>query len=173
MYGTPTPDGKHVYVWRLKGQHAVNPYCYNHEGMQALLKAHAAWKAKHFPESQTFWPSHCCGMIDKGALGHALLRLHEQGKIKRKLTPHGAGRAFYVLIRRSQGIRDEVIAIELGHTSGGQCIKSTYGGVPPNWLNGEAPNLSWLPKKVPLAWAELEKQGWLLAPPENEFQKAA
>jgi hypothetical protein len=59
--------------------------------------------------------------------------------------------------RRSQGVRDEVIAHEIGHTSGGQCIRSTYGGVPANWLNGGAPNLSWLPTKIPPVWAALEK----------------
>lgn len=162
VYGTPLPDGKYVYVWRLKGQHAVNPYCYNHEGMQALLKAHASWKNANFPDCPQYFPSHCGGTVSKGALSRALRRLYEKGTIKRKLTSHGAGRAFYVLVRRSQGIRDEVIAHELGHTSGGQCIRTTYGGIPVNWLNGEAPNLKWLPQNVPVAWAELEKQGWVL-----------
>jgi hypothetical protein len=35
-YGTPTPDGEHVYVWRLKGQHSVNHYCYNHEAFHTV-----------------------------------------------------------------------------------------------------------------------------------------
>ncbi len=141
VYGTPIPDGKYIYVWRLKGQHDVNPYYYHHEGMQALLKAHAAWKRASFPLCPQFFPSHCGGTVDKGALAYALRRLHEKGLTKRKLTSHGAGRAFYVLVRRSQGTRDEVIAHEIGHTSGGQCIRSTYGDAPANWLNGEAPNL--------------------------------
>jgi len=172
-FGTPSQDEEHIHVWRLKGQHLVNPYCYNHEGMQALLQAHAAWKQANYPDASVFFPSHCGGVVGKGALAHRLDRLHKAGRIKRKLTSHGGGRAFYVLIRRSQGIKDEVIAFEIGHTSGGQCIKTTYGGVPPNWQNGKAPNLSWLPIKVPLAWASLEKSGWKFIQPKPELQTAA
>jgi hypothetical protein len=61
--------------------------------------------------------------------------------------------------RRSQGVQDEVIAHEIGHTSRGQCVRSTYGGVPANWLNGEAPNLTWLLATIPPARAALEKNG--------------
>jgi hypothetical protein len=151
-FGTTTPDAKNLYVWRLKGRHHNNPYCSNHEGLQALLKAHAAWKKEYFPGSPWFFPSHCGGPVGKGALAHALRRLHKTGKLKRKLTSHGAGRGFYVLVRRSQGATDEAIAFEIGHSSNGACIKSTYGGIPDNWRNGGGPHLSWLPLKADLAW---------------------
>jgi hypothetical protein len=151
-FGTTTPDAKNLYVWRLKGQHHNNPYCSNHEGLQAVLKAHAAWKKEYFPGSPWFFPSHCGGPVGKGALAHALRRLHKTGKLKRKLTSHGAGRGFYVLVRRSQGATDEAIAFEIGHSSNGACIKSTYGGIPDNWRNGGGPHLSWLPLKADLAW---------------------
>lgn len=145
-FGTMTENGTDINVWRLKNQHHNNPYCTNHEGMKALLKAHAAWNAANYPDRPEFFPSHYGGTVSKGALSHALRRLHKKGPLKRKLTSHGAGRAFYVLVRRSQGTKDEIIADEIGHSSNGACIKSTYGGVPESWRNGGGPNMKWLPK---------------------------
>jgi hypothetical protein len=171
-FGQLTPDGKFMNVWRCKNQHSVNPYVALNPGMQALLAAHKAWKEANYPDSLEFFPSHCGGSVDKGALAHALRRIRP--KIKRKLTSHGM-RAFYVLVRRSQGATDEQIAWELGHQSGGTCIKSTYGGVPENWRSGGGPNLSWLPTKVPLAWANLEKNKWNMSVGKKleAFQAAA
>ncbi len=157
-FGSATSDGKNINVWRCKGQHSVSPFVTVNEGMAALRKAHADWKAVNYPDASEFFPSHCGGSVSKGALVRALGRLFKSGKIKRKLTSHGAGRAFYVLVRRSHGISDAQIASELGHTSGGACITSTYGGVPDAWRKGDGPRLSWLPA-VP-AWSELEKNGW-------------
>jgi hypothetical protein len=119
------------------------------EGLDAHLKAHAKWKEENYPDSPHFFPSHCGGVVDNGALGHALLRIAP--KLKKKLTSHGM-RAFYVLVRRSQGASDEQIAWELGHQSNGACIRSTYGGVPDNWRKGGGPNLKWLPTNVKPAW---------------------
>lgn len=148
-FGTLTQDGKYLNVWRCKGQHGTNPYANAHDGLQALLKAHASWKENYYPDSPWFFPSHCGGVVDKGALAHALLRMTP--KLKRKLTSHGM-RAFFVLVRRSQGATDEQIAWEIGHSSNGACIKSTYGGVPENWRNGGGPNLNWLPSTAKPAW---------------------
>lgn len=80
-----------------------------------------------------FTPQH---NITKGALAKRLRSIRK--KLKRKLTSHGM-RAFYVLIRRSQGASDEQIAVEIGHTSNGACIKTTYGGVPDEWRTGKGP----------------------------------
>ncbi len=77
-------------------------------------------------------------------------------------------RAFYVLIRRSQGASDEQIADEIGHSSNGAYIKSTYGGSPEEWRTGKAPNFSWLPTTAPLAWAKLESNGWEFPKPKLE-----
>jgi integrase len=148
-FGTRTPDGKYVNVWRCKNQHHINPYVNVHEGLLALLEAHKKWKAENYPDSPHFFPSHCGGVVDKGALAHALRRITP--KLKKKLTSHGM-RAFYVLVRRSQGATDEQIAWELGHQSNGACIRSTYGGVPENWKNGGGPNLKWLPSTIKPAW---------------------
>ena len=148
-FGSLTPDGKYLNVWRCKNQHNANPYVDVREGLEALLKAHATWKSENYPDSPHFFPSHCGGVVDKGALSHALRRIAPT--LKKKLTSHGM-RAFYVLVRRSQGASDEQIAWELGHQSNGACIRSTYGGVPENWRKGGGPNLKWLPTNVKPAW---------------------
>lgn len=66
-------------------------------------------------------------------------------------------RAFFVLVRRSHGISDSQIAYELGHTTGGSTVESVYGGIPPHWLTGGGPKLSWVPAGA-RAW-EQETQG--------------
>ncbi len=146
-FGTTTADGRFVHTWRCKGQHAVNPYIANHEGLQALLQAHAKWKQQYYPDSAWFFPGHDRDTnqhVDKGALAHALRRLYATGKIKKKRKSHGA-RAFYVTVRRSHGATDAQIAHEIGHTSGGVTLAKVYGGVPPEWLNGGGPKMAWLP----------------------------
>ena len=147
-FGELVQGSTFVRSWRAKGQHATNPYVQVNDGLRALLGAHRSWKEANYPTRQEFFPSHCGGIVDKGALAHALRRICKGGK---KFTSHGM-RAFYVLIRRSQGATDAQIAFEIGHTSGGACITSTYGGVPESWRNGGGPNLQWLPAGEP-AWA--------------------
>ena len=51
---------------------------------------------------------------------------------------------------------DSQIAVEIGHSSGGSTLENVYGGVPPNWLSGEAPKLNWLPAHRKPAWDVLE-----------------
>lgn len=170
IFGTLIPGDEFMNVWRCKGQHANNPYIKNHPGMKALLAAHAAWKLVNYPNVKEFFPSHCGGTVTKGALAKRLRSIRK--KLKRKLISHGM-RAFYVLIRRSQGASDEQIADEIGHSSNGACIKSTYGGSPEEWRTGKAPNFSWLPAKAPLAWAKLESNGWEFPKPEPELEEVA
>jgi hypothetical protein len=140
---------------RLK--RGINPFVHCHEGLRALLKAHAAWHAIRYPDNPFYIPGKSPGQpMRRRTLAHALHSLKET--IGRKITSHGM-RAFYVLIRRSWGIDDGQIAVELGQRSGAALIASTYGDVPPNWRNGGGPKLGWLQKGEP-AWAELEKTGW-------------
>jgi len=77
--------------------------------------------------------------------------------------PKGVGRAFYVAVRRSQGADDATIAGELGQTTNGKLIWSTYGN--PDDLRGGA-LLDWLPAALdpktqqpvatPPAWSLLQ-----------------
>jgi integrase len=153
--GYVTPDGKSLRVWRCKGQHAVNPFVKVHAGLAALLIAHRKWKEECRQESPWYFPSPrgTEGNVGKRALAHALWRLHLKNGIK-KFTSHGS-RAFYVTVRRSHGIPDSQIAFEIGHTSGGATLATVYGGVPPHWLTGEGPQMSWLPTGKP-AWESIK-----------------
>ena len=126
-FGEVLQGGTFLRCWRCKGQYSVNPYVDVHPGLRALLEAHARWKAANYPESKTFFPSHCGGeVVDEGALAHALRRICAGGK---KFTSHGM-RAFYVLVRRSQGATDAQIAFEIGHTSGGSVCHQHLRGSP-------------------------------------------
>jgi hypothetical protein len=154
--GFVTADGKSIRVWRCKNQHLNNPYISVNAGMAALLKAHRKWKAEYYPDSEWFFPGHerdSNEPVSKGALAHALRRISKDRP--RKIKPHG-NRAFYVTVRRSWGTLDGQIAVEIGHSSGGSTLESVYGGVPPNWLSGEAPKLNWLPLKGKPAWDMLK-----------------
>jgi integrase len=152
--GHLSQDGKCLRVWRAKGQALVNPFCTVHEGMEPLLRAHKSWLERRYPKSGWFFPGRGGEeLVEKAALAHALRRLREKGLIKRKVTPHGA-RAFFVTVRRSQGAPDSQIALEIGHTSGGSTLAAVYGGVPPDWIRGGGPKMSWLPASQP-AWSEL------------------
>jgi integrase len=150
--GYVTPDGKSLRVWRCKGQHAVNPYVKVHDGSKALLEAHQKWKQENYPDSPFYFPSPrgVDGVVDKHALAHALLRLNRKHGFK-KVTSHGM-RAFYVTVRRSHGSTDPQIAFEIGHSSGGVTLAAVYGGVPPHWMDGEGPKMSFLPTNVKPAW---------------------
>ncbi len=166
--GWITPDGKSLYVWRAKNQQAVNPFVRVHEGLAAILKAHQQWKKDRFPDSPWYFPSYrnegkC---VDICALSQSLRQ--KRKTLGRKITSHGL-RAFFVTIRRSHGIPDNQIAWEIGHTSGGQTLAAVYGGVPPHWLVGEGPKMSWLPTGKP-AWEKRWPQdgGKITLPTEPE-----
>jgi hypothetical protein len=55
-----------------------------------------------------------CHLLDTHALNH----LFQKGKLPRKYTSHGGGRAFYVYARRSQGVDDPQICYEINHVGG-------------------------------------------------------
>lgn len=59
-----------------------------------------------------------------------------------EIKPKGFGRAYYVRCRRSAGIEDSQIAMELGQTTNGKLIRDTYGD--PDDLFGSG-LFDWLP----------------------------
>ena len=81
--------------------------------------------------------------------------MFRDGRITKKLTSHG-DRAFYVLVRRSNGIHDSQIAAELNQIGGLETLRTSYGVVPSHWLEGRGPKLKWLPAdKKDYAWSAL------------------
>ncbi len=124
--GWMTPDGKSLCVCRAKGQQKVNPFVQIHSGLRLALDGLFAWKAKHFPKSPWYFRSAIDddAPVTSAALARALIRASTD--IGKKITSHGM-RAFYVTIRRSHGISDAQIALELGHTTGGKDQQSVGG----------------------------------------------
>jgi hypothetical protein len=81
--------------------------------------------------------------------------MFRDGRITKKLTSHG-DRAFYVLVRRSNGIHDSQIAAELNQIGGLETLRTSYGVVPQHWLEGKGPKLKWLPAdRKDYAWSAL------------------
>ena len=72
--GWISPDGKHLFVWRLKNQHKNNPYVAVRPGLRASLDALFRWKRDNYPESAWFFPSPYdpAKTVDKSSLGHRL-----------------------------------------------------------------------------------------------------
>ena len=150
--GWITADGKSLCVRRVKNQEAVNPFILIHDGLAAWLTAHRIWKASRYPNSPWFFPNYRepdLRPVDVGALTQALRT--RRVKIGKKITSHGM-RAVYVTVRRSNGIPDIQIAYEIGHTSAGKTLAAVYGGVPPHWLVGDGPKLTWLNPNGRQAW---------------------
>ena len=159
QFGFVTEDGKTMAVWRCKNQQCNNPYVYLHEGMAAMLEAHRKWHEKYYPINEWFFPGRereTGRPVSDKALSHALRRICK--KRERQIKPHG-NRAFYVTVRRSWGVPDNQIAYEIGHSSGGCTLETVYGGVPPHWIKGEGPKMSWLPRDREPAWDLLELDG--------------
>jgi hypothetical protein len=149
--GWITPDAKSLYVRRAKGQELVSPFVAINEGLRDALDALQRWRQQEFPNSVWYFPSPLDpnAPVNKDSLAQALRRIRPQ--LPLKIIPQGL-RAFFVTVRRSHGILDSQIAWEIGHTSGGKTLSAVYGGVPPSWLDGDGPKMSWVPKGPP-AWS--------------------
>lgn len=136
---------------------SVNPISYIavRKDMKVLWRAHQKWLKKYYPDSVWWFPGHDRNKnlpASASALTHALERLLKTGRLSRKITSHGL-RALFVMMRRSQGIRDEQIAAELHQIGGVGTLQRVYGKCPTAWLTGNPPNFSWTPKK--LAWSDM------------------
>lgn len=141
-------EGQWIWLRRRKG--GINPFALITPPLKDCIEAHHAWHRKAFPD-HPYWIPH---RHDKqspapaDSLGKALGRACKALGLPHR-HPH-ALRAFYVTVRRSQGIADAQIAAEIGDATGASIIASTYGAVPPNWQGG--PELGFLPLTAPLAW---------------------
>lgn len=152
-------DDRHLWINRRK--RGINGYIPITPHLRAFLTAWRAWHRSKFPESHYWFPaSNGQSPVDKGSLTHALKQITAQLKLPHR-TSHGL-RAYYVTVRRSEGISDAQIASELGQRSGAALIVSTYGAVPPNWSGGA--ELTWLPRTGAPAWDLLQKSGENIIP---------
>lgn len=141
-----------LFLHRLK--RGVNPFALIHADLAECIEAHHTWLKRRWPKSPWWIPSYLDrGMkpVDVGALGHALARITKQLGLPHR-TSHGL-RAYYVSVRRSQGIADAQIAAEIGDATGASIIAETYGAIPRGW-RGEGERLGWRPKEGAPAWAQ-------------------
>jgi hypothetical protein len=171
--GGRTPDGKNLCVRRALKSKKFNCNVKVHEGLDMVLAAHRIWHEARYPISPWYIPGRTKKVGEpeeiegepagengeapaeatvalkhayKGALTKSLDRLFKTGKLPRKYTSHGAGRAFYVYARRCQGASDTEIAYEINHTGGVGTLEQVYGLPAKHWQNGDAPGMDWLPK---------------------------
>ncbi len=143
-------EGDHLWLQRSKG--GVNPFCCIHPSLADALRWLRIWSNIRHPGSPWFIPStRAKGQaMYESSLTHALKRIGPIVSGAHR-TSHGL-RAYYVTVRRSDGVADGQIAAEIGDSSGAAIISSTYGSIPPNWQG--AAGLSWLPKGA-AAWTVL------------------
>lgn len=119
-----TPDG----TWRMKVhrlKNGQNPAILIHPALRDFLCTWRAYHRKHFknldPTSRWLFPNSTPhNLLDSLHAATTALGLPA-------MKPHGFGRAYYVRVRRSQGADDTTIAVELGQTTNGKLIRSTYG----------------------------------------------
>ena len=144
-------EGEWLWLNRSKG--GVKPFVTIHPALAECLEVLKRWHLWRYPKPFWFLPNNGgSAPIDSCALTKALATA---GPLiaKAHRTSHGL-RAYYVTVRRSQGISDAQIADEFGDKTGAAIVVSTYGAVPPNWRGSEA--LSWMPTDGKPAWRVLK-----------------
>lgn len=155
--GGITADGKSLCIYPVKQNLVPNPYTLIHEGLRQVIDAHKTWHEARYPDNPYYFPGRHDGKLQpvgKRALTGRLDDMFKAGKLRKKFTSHG-GRGFYVLVRRSQGAADNLIAWEINHVAGTETLERVYGGVPEFWRTGGGPRYSWTPKG-PLAWTKIK-----------------
>jgi integrase len=120
-----------MLVRRLKG--GINPGVRVHGALADFLAAWRRYTLEHYPDSPWMLPdptNPLRPLVPHGASSDShLSRLLQSAAVRLGLPsrkPHGM-RAYFVRVRRSQGIDDASIAVELGQGSGPGLIVRTYG----------------------------------------------
>lgn len=171
---TLTREGTETQVLRVRrSKGGINPAVRIHAAAAAFLRSWRQWTAEHTPDSPWMFPhptDPTRPLVEFGdtSNGHLVRHLRNAcsalGIEPRK--PH-AFRAFYVRVRRSQGIEDATIATELGQGSGPGLVVRTYGERLAI-LGGDG-LFDWLPEGRPAAWETLLAGGTVVVP----FARAA
>jgi len=160
-------DGsERIAVARLKN--GINPAVRVHPALDAFLRAWLRYRTAQWPDSPWYFPhpadpTRPLASEDDGdtPLNRALDAATEALQLPHR-KPH-AMRAFYVRVRRSDGVDDATIAVELGQGSGPGLVVNTYGRADDILGDGA---FDWLPDAGEPAWAALEAQ----APASNVIQ---
>lgn len=138
------------WLWLNRSKKGINPFVQIHPALKELLAQMRQWHQAKHPESPWFFPGKNPGQPSStSSLTCALRRIAKLVGQGRR-TSHGL-RAYYVTVRRSQGISDAQIAAEIGDKSGAAIIVHTYGAIPPNWYGSV--QMDWMTKEP--AWAVL------------------
>jgi integrase len=151
--GAISSDGGFLCVRRAKKSEYEIPQVQLHEGLLDWRAAHLEWHKKRYPNSPWYFPGLRNGGTDhvsNCALTQKFKKLFDQKLLAGRFSSHGM-RALYVRIRRSQGVSDAQIAVELNQHGGVATLVKCYGAVPPSWRDGKAPKLAWIPK-IARAW---------------------
>jgi len=132
------------WLWIERSKNGVNPFVVIHPDLRACIEGHRKWLAA-LPEKWRgpwWFPSRRVPgqPTETTSLSHALYRVAPALGLGDR-TAHGL-RAYFVTVRRSQGISDGQIAAEIGDKTS-SLIATTYGQVPPGWRGG--PELCWIP----------------------------
>lgn len=152
-------EGNYLFLDRAKN--GVNPFAMIHGDLAEVIEAHRRWLAVRFPLSK-FWFPGADGLspVRRTSLTHALSRVTQALGLPHR-TSHGL-RSFYVTKRRSDGVRDEQVAAEIGDKTV-DLIRQTYGNRPADWTGGK--KMSWRPSSGAAAW-----ERWLSAPSASDAQ---
>jgi len=168
--GTIFPDRTGQLKMKItRTKHGQNPFITVHSVLNDFLTIYATWLDQHLPRPASDpWPAWfpnpqavndpVCPIGDTSYLNKRMALCCAALKLPAR-KPKGVGRAYYVAVRRSAGLDDATIAGELGQTTNGALIRSTYGD--PDAMHGGA-LLDWLPltadhKPAPAAWAVLQQ----------------
>jgi len=149
------------WLWLNRSKNGVRPWSHIHDSLKECLEALKRWRLWRNKTGPWWLPSSHSGKeipLNASSLTKSLARASRSVCGKHR-TSHGL-RAYYVTVRRSQGIGDGQIADELGDSSGASTVVASYGGIPDNWRGGEG--LTWMPKGEP-AWAMLKMPGNILS----------
>lgn len=136
-----------TYIAVHREKNGTNPAVKVHPALQAFLDVYLPWRDQHFPGNPHWFPHPTRQDASLATTrGNKTLSLALQAATKTLGLPerHAHGfRAYYVRVRRSQGIEDAIIAAELGQRGGAKLIEDTYGD--PQDIFGDA-RCDWLPE---------------------------
>lgn len=158
-------------MWVQRGKRGQNPEVIVHPAMAAWL---AVWRRAHssrWPDSPYMFPHPdrpLTPVLHPGDAGDNPARSPLESAcaqlgITPVFHPHGM-RAYYVAVRRAEGILDAQIGAELGQSGGERLVRSTYGD--PTGILGDH-RLDWMPAGTPPCWSVLDAETTNIVPMER------